>query len=205
MSYRYSQLGRTPEIGSPFICQTVPFVCSNSPAVYPFVGKKAPFVWNGGFTITELIITLTIAGILMAVAAPNMFTFVASNRLASQINELTADISLARSEAIKRNTTSGVCVSTTGTTCAAAGNWADGWMVFVMEGAVTTVIRSREKLSGKNTLVASADTLSFTRNGFQPAGSANFVFTLCDPKLNQFRTVTVVPTGRPGLTQGTPC
>ncbi|MBI3546357.1 MAG: GspH/FimT family pseudopilin [Gammaproteobacteria bacterium] len=72
----------------PFVCLSLPFVCQSNPRNVPLVSSNKPFVGSWGFTLIEMIITITIAGILMAVAAPNMFTFVASNRLASQVNDL---------------------------------------------------------------------------------------------------------------------
>src|SRR4030067_1501695 len=105
MHYRNLKPGILSRDGPPFICRLMPFIGLNGPIICPFIGCKIPLVWNKGFTLIELIITLTIAGILMAVAAPSMVGFVSSNRLASQVNELIADITLARSEAIKRSAT----------------------------------------------------------------------------------------------------
>src|SRR5437879_8006196 len=41
-----------------------------------------------GFTLTELMVTLAVAGILMAVAVPNMRTFIQNNRLSAASNDL---------------------------------------------------------------------------------------------------------------------
>ena len=59
---------------------------------------------SGGFTIVELMITLTVAAILLAVAIPSFTYLTVSNRLTTTANALVNRLSLARSDAIKRNT-----------------------------------------------------------------------------------------------------
>ena len=57
-----------------------------------------------GFTMVELLITLVILAILLAVAAPGMSTFVNSSRLRASQAEFVAALTLARSEATRRGT-----------------------------------------------------------------------------------------------------
>ena len=188
---------------NPFVCLIMPFICYKNPRIKPLIGRNIPFVDIIGFTLIELIVTLTIAGILAAVAAPSMLGFVANNRLATQINELIADINLSRSEAIKRGTTTGICVTAVnGTACDAGGNWANGWLVYYVDPVTTAniTIKTHEQLSGNNTLTAPADTLNFNKSGFT---SNTGDFTLCDAKLHKSRVVNIKPTGHPSLTPAT--
>ncbi|WP_404299056.1 GspH/FimT family pseudopilin [Halomonas sp.] len=55
-----------------------------------------------GFTLIELIVTIAVAAILAALAAPSYQRFIASNRLSSDYNEVLSGLNFARSEAIKR-------------------------------------------------------------------------------------------------------
>lgn len=91
---------------------------------------------NSGFTLVELLITIVIVGVLLAVGIPSLKTFMKGNQLVASTNELVSAFNVARSEAIKRNASVTVCESTNGTTCtsAATGSWESGWIVFV--GAV---------------------------------------------------------------------
>ncbi len=85
---------------------------------------------NSGFTMLELMVVIAIAGVLTAVAAPAFSSFISSTRLTSTASRLTADVSLARGEAIKRNSRVLACVrNTAGTDCSASTNWAAGWLV----------------------------------------------------------------------------
>ena len=84
-----------------------------------------------GFTATELMITLVIAGILTAVGVPSILEFVKQNRLVASTNELISAFHVARSEAIKNNARVSICESNDGKTCDTTGSWKDGWIVFI--------------------------------------------------------------------------
>lgn len=174
MQYRYTKAQNASLHRYPFVCHFVPFICLNNPSTYPFIGKKIPFVWNQGITLIELIITLTIAGILMAFAAPSLRNFVDSNRQTSQVNDLIADISFARSEAIKRNGTVVICKSAdplaSTPTCdqIASNPWETGRLVFVDANSDNkfvasdndSLLRVRDLFEGNNTLRPNSPSVS---------------------------------------------
>ena len=89
---------------------------------------------NSGFTLIELMITLFIVGILLAVGVPSLKTFMQSNMLVASTNELLSALHVARSEAIKLNTRVSICDSSNGTSCGLTGDWSNGWIVFVDAG-----------------------------------------------------------------------
>jgi len=84
-----------------------------------------------GFTLIELMITLFIVGVLLAVGVPSLKTFMQGNQLIASTNELLSALHVARSEAIKLNSRVTICESSNGTSCSTTGSWKDGWIVFV--------------------------------------------------------------------------
>jgi type IV fimbrial biogenesis protein FimT len=82
-----------------------------------------------GFTLLELMVTLTVAAILFGIGVPSFVQLVRNSRATTGINDLSTAFAIARSEAVRRGTNVTVCRSSDGATCGA--NWADGWIAFV--------------------------------------------------------------------------
>lgn len=77
-----------------------------------------------GFTLIELMVTVSLVVILMAVAVPSLTTFQRNAQLTSFSNTMLASINAARGEAMKRGQFSVVVPSD-------GSNWSSGWIVFV--------------------------------------------------------------------------
>ena len=60
---------------------------------------------QSGFTLVELLITITIATILMSIGIPSYKYVTTSNRVSGEINALLADMQFARYEAVKEGLT----------------------------------------------------------------------------------------------------
>ena len=155
-----------------------------------------------GFTIIELMITLAVAAILAAIAAPSFTTIIQDNRLVTQINRLQATLSLARSEAVKRNNSVTTCPSSNGTAC--IGNWENGLIVFLDIDADGSIDAGDEILRVHGPITA-ANTLRFGRARVTYAGNAlatgfNGTFTLCDGRgATSARGLITNNSGRPRL------
>ncbi|MEW6703552.1 MAG: GspH/FimT family pseudopilin [Pseudomonadota bacterium] len=55
-----------------------------------------------GFTLTELMVTLTVLSVVLAVGIPSFKNLLARNRVSGQANEFIGALNLARSEAVRR-------------------------------------------------------------------------------------------------------
>ena len=166
---------------------------------------------QSGATLLELMVVLAIAGILLAIGVPAFAALVQSSRLSSATNELVASLHLARSEAIKGNSRVVMCISETGTSCAASGGWHQGWLMFhdVNDNAALdegeAVILTRQafpagfRLTGNRWI---SNNIAYT-----PSGATRLIsgvlqvgtFTLCNESdaSGMARQVIVSSTGRP--------
>ena len=143
-----------------------------------------------GFTLIELMVTLAVAAILLTIAVPNMRTFIQNGHLNTQINDLIGDLSLARSEAIKRRTNVGICKSVNGIACAGGGDWRDGRAIFVDLNNNSTWEAGETILRFREGLASAADTLTTNQPDpiiFRPNGASSVslggpvgTFTFCD-------------------------
>lgn len=157
-----------------------------------------------GFTLVELMITLTILGILSAFALPELSKLVRDQRVKTATTDVYASLIYARSEAIKRNQNVAVCASTNGTGCANSTNWATGWIVFVdsdANGAPATtadILRKQDAVSGV-TLTGVGTNLSYRRDGRLVAATTNFVVSGTNVTS---RCVRMDVSGRPNVQVG---
>lgn len=65
----------------------------------------------GGFTLVELMVAVFVAAILLMIAIPNFRSMMASSQLRSAADEVYSAVSMARTEAIKRNGDTQLCGS----------------------------------------------------------------------------------------------
>jgi type IV fimbrial biogenesis protein FimT len=199
----------------PFVWHSMPFIGINNPSIIPSIRRNIPSVSSKrflhGFTLLELIVTITIAGILVTLAAAGMENFVQSNRLTTTTNELLTDLNVARSEAIKRGRNVGVCTSNTGTACTASA-WTNGWIIFVDTDnsnnftAGEMVIKIHELMAANTTMAIPAppSLIVYNRTGILSNSIGAGQYTICNGRLRQTRVIDILPTGRPTLAPPAP-
>lgn len=144
-----------------------------------------------GFTLLELMVTLAVLAILVGIAAPSLGDATLAGKLAASANDLVAGVAMGRSEAIKRNAVTSLCVSSNGTSCG-SGGWEQGWIVI----SGSTVIQKHPAAP-----TGFKVTSSVAKVDFQPTGVGNTQasITVCRsaPKVgSQERVVNVSATGR---------
>ncbi len=160
-----------------------------------------------GFTLIELIVTISVVAILLTIAIPNFQTFVLNNRLTGQANDMLTALNYARSEAIKRGLPVSMCSSTTGNTCAGSTDWSTGWIVFAdpdndgVFNAGDTLLRAGPALGGNNTLNAGLAAVTFDSGGFARASATTY--RLCDSRPATFaRNIQLAGSGRAKVATG---
>jgi type IV fimbrial biogenesis protein FimT len=140
--------------------------------------------------MVELIITMTIAGILLAVGVSSYKYVTNANRASGEINALLGDMQFARYEAVKEGLPVTICPAATNaaTICDASTNWHEGWIVLsnVLSGTSGTANVLRRQLpfssfhSTDTLTTATTQSVIFNREGFAIGLGGVIAFTLHD-------------------------
>jgi len=172
--------------------------------------KKA----SQGFTLIELMMLISITGILLTVAVPNFSVTIKDSKLDSNASRFMSDLSLTRSEAIKRGERVTICKSNDQSSCSTVSTWNQGWIVFVdnvtengQVDAGEIILRVKEALDGGNQVVASNNVnnyISYVSDGFSRMTSGAVQvgdIALCDDRKDDSKSpyLRINPTGRPLL------
>lgn len=153
-----------------------------------------------GFTLLELMATLAVLGILMAVAIPNMSQFVKNERLTSFSNTLLSDLMLARSKSVELNQSVIVCASSDEENCT-GGSFENGWIVTIDndgDGTGDELIKVQQPITGDiefNLNDPVLSTIIFDTRGFTPDTIGTI--SICDDRGNDHaKALTISRTGR---------
>lgn len=124
---------------------------------------------TSGFTLVELMVTIAIVAILLAVGLPSFQGSLRSNRVATTTNEMLASLSLARTEAIRSTQSSLVCARD-GAAC--GDDWNQGWLVMTDtdgDDAYETLVKAVDAHPNLRVAMeldgAAADMVVFDRRG----------------------------------------
>lgn len=110
-----------------------------------------------GMTLIELMVTLSIIAILVAIGLPGMQGTSQNNRLTATINSLSGDLAFAKSEAANRNVP--VIVSSASGTV----DWSGGWVIStvpIVSAPVPVNLRNSPALAANILLSSASGTVS---------------------------------------------
>ena len=148
----------------------------------------------GGFTLIELLIVMVVAAILASIAAPSMTEFIASQRAKSVATNLHLALTVARSEATKRNADVSMVANT--------GGWKNGWLIYPT-ATTTNTIQSYDAAKNVDVAAGGVTTVVY-RNSGRVQAAVTFVITVSGHTAAS-RCVSVDLSGRPYVKAGTSC
>lgn len=165
-----------------------------------------------GFTLVELLVTMSILATLVTLAAPSVAGLVQSGNVASAVNTFLGDIRFTRSEAIRRGAPVIVCRSNApeaatpqcATDPADTGpGWTTGWIVFEDRNSDATfssgtdrLLRIQAPLGGVDKIISASNSFEFTPLGRQKWNGTNIKFGGAAIAAPRQRVVCIAVTGR---------
>lgn len=173
-----------------------------------------------GFTLIELMVTLSVIAILSLVAVPSFTNAVVNSRLTNYTNNFLSAVQLARSEATKRNANVQICRRTRAADatpgCASSGTWQAGWFVWADTNGdgnlqAGEILREQEPLASDYTFCtiasgACSGTAAAYSLQFKPTGvdttAADFI--VCRAAGKSKRKITLLGTARTSVTSYSP-
>lgn len=143
-----------------------------------------------GFTIIELMFVVIILAVLAGLAAPSFSELARTQRVRATAVDLYSDITLARSEAIKRGAQMFVVPKDTAT----PKDWARGWDIR-LTGVTGVIIKTQDPMEGGITASGPASII-FGQAG-RPMATANIEIKHADLDSSKWRCLAVDLGGRP--------
>lgn len=141
-----------------------------------------------GFTLVELLVTTSIAAVLLTLAVPSFGTLILTQQVRTSAGDLQTSLFYARSEAIKRAADVRVVPS--------GGDWKNGWSVQLTDG---TVLRSESALNDQLASMAGT-TVTYQSSGhIPPPVIGTIVFSVAGNNNVTARCVAIDLSGRPSL------
>ncbi|MEY4588098.1 MAG: hypothetical protein RL497_174 [Pseudomonadota bacterium] len=163
-------------------------------------------LYTQGFTLIEMMVAITIAGILLAVAVPSFKDFITRNAVENLQSRFASALNAARAEAAARNVVVSLCGSSDGLACA-ANQWTAGWIVFIDTNA-NGIVEGEEILQTFKSANAhpikfkkadgnALNVISFTSQGFVREDTRAFA-TFCPLETNNrhIRGIIIERSGR---------
>jgi len=126
---------------------------------------------NKGFTIIELMVTVSILAILVTIATPNLNEFLVKMRVDNELSEMHRLLLTARNSAVNTGLNTTVCPLNEGLTC--TNNWEGTISVFTNTTATTNIMDGTDILIKIKEPVRANDRLELAAAGaiiYSPSG-----------------------------------
>lgn len=161
-----------------------------------------------GYSLVEVLMTLIIVGILVAIAYPSYRSFIQNTRVTTLTNDFMSSLAYARAEALKGDVAVTICPTADDNyyDCGPAANWPRGWIIFQDRNQNGHVANLKDRLKvyrsgvGDIQVMTTVPYITYNRAGFLSAGIGAFTLSLTDCVGNSARLVNLSPTGRATLT-----
>ena len=159
---------------------------------------------KNGFTVTELLVGIAIAGILTIIAVPKLNDFVIRMRVDNEISELNRLLLTARNSAINSGVNTIICPLSP----KCSNNWHNEISVFIDNNsdgdydANDTIVKVKAAIQTNDKLQYGQNSLIYTPSGSLSSSPANSPFSYCPADdIDKARGIIVSASGRSYITE----
>ena len=161
-----------------------------------------------GFSLYELLMTLTLVALVVGLGLPSFSGLVARNRMHTDINALFHAIHLARKESVMRHKVVSICPSPDGQRSEPGRDWSGGWIMFENADRDEPPRRDPGEALLQVHTVAENVRITANRRGFTLRATVkratNGTFVVCDVAGRaKPRALVISYTGRPRVATST--
>lgn len=147
---------------------------------------------GAGFTLIELMMTLAVVAVVLAISVPDMRGLVADRAIRADAEAFQAALRLARHEAMRLGEVVSLCArdaaqgDTTHICLADGRSWDGGWLVFVDRGRrgviepEDRVVLVHQPVQASSVIQATTGRLSFQPTGISFSAASSFRFVPAD-------------------------
>ncbi|MFT3858790.1 MAG: GspH/FimT family pseudopilin [Aquabacterium sp.] len=170
---------------------------------------------SSGFTLIELMVTVTILAILLALGVPSLTEMMRDKAANASAEALAADLRLARMEAVKRGQQVSLCGVVLKTPAGGGapqyecmttqnGAWANGWMIIPVGSNTPTKVQ--EPHLGIDTIkLDSTDQYIFNPTGMLQGGGRSSIVVKSSTSSGSARVVCINSAGKARIAKGETC
>lgn len=127
---------------------------------------------KNGFTLVELMVTIAVAAILLAIGVPALTTVYEQVRVNNNIEKIHDLFAFARNQAVSYGATVNVCSFASATSCGTSTDWSGGIRVYITDATNTDhELRAIDSFNGQDKVKASAISMTFSADGLASGGS----------------------------------
>lgn len=156
-----------------------------------------------GFNLIELMITLSIVGILVGYGMPSFYQLKLDKFMDSERNRLTSSLHFARYHAISSQRYVIVCPSISGDDCDNDSNWFGGWIIFQDNNKnrqlddQDTLLKYEDKMNNGVIATSSRYRQKIRYNGMGFSPGTNLSINFCDTRGKEYaKSIIISNSGR---------